>query len=51
MFFQKNKLSDVWSEVHLVERNIVSTAQSVRALKKLYLGLQNIYHRIWYDGM
>ena len=30
-FFQKNVLSDVRSEIHLVRRNVVSTGQSVRA--------------------
>ena len=40
-FFRKNFLSDVRSEIHLVRRNIVSTGQSVQALKKIYSGLRN----------
>ena len=31
VFFQKKNLSDVRSEIHLVQRNIVSIRQSVRA--------------------
>ena len=40
-FFQNKFLSDVQSEIHLVQRNIVSTGQSVRALKKIYSGLKH----------
>ena len=34
-FFKKKVLSDVRSEIHLVRRNIISTGQSVRHLKKI----------------
>ena len=37
-FFKKKKVSsDVWSEIHLVQHNIASTGQAVRALKKSQL--------------
>ena len=39
LFLSKKKLSDVRSEIHLVRRNIVSTGQSVRALKKIVFRL------------
>ena len=34
--FQKNVLSDVQSEIHLVRRNIVSNGQFDRALKIMF---------------
>ena len=34
-FFSKNVTTDVRSEIHLVSRNIVSTGQSARALRKI----------------
>ena len=39
IFSKKKVLSDVRSEIHFVLRNIVSTGQPLRALKKLYLDL------------
>ena len=38
IFSKKKKVSsDVWSEIHLVQHNIASTGQAVRALKKSQL--------------
>ena len=34
---KKKVSSDVWSEIHLVQHNIASTGQAVRALKKSQL--------------
>ena len=39
LFSFKKILSDVRSEIHLVRRNIVSTGESVQALKKIIFGL------------
>ena len=36
-FFQKNVLSDFRSEIHFDRLNIVSTGQSVRASKNIYI--------------
>ena len=51
-FFQKKKkkkkLSDVRSEIHLVRRNIISTRQSVRSLKKLYSDLP-LFYKFWLE--
>ena len=35
-FFQKKVVSDVWPEIHLVWRNIVSTGQSVCLKKNIF---------------
>ena len=42
-FFKKKIFSDIQAEIHLVGRNIVSTGQPARALKKLYSGLTWYY--------
>ena len=39
MVFQKKKLSDIRSEIHLVRSSIVSSGQFARALKKYILRL------------
>lgn len=36
-FSNESLLSNVQSEIHLARRNVVSTRQSSRSLKKLYL--------------
>ena len=41
-FLSKNVLSDVQSEIDLVRRNIVSTGQCVRLLKKSYSDLLGV---------
>ena len=34
--FSQNVLSEVWSEIHFVRRNIVSTGQTARANKVIF---------------
>ena len=47
IFFKKEVLSDIQSEIRLVRRNIDSTRQSVRAKKKIRPGYNSIQNEIY----